>query len=74
VKHEPTLCGVPVLLHDLSGETLGRWHLPAPVEPGDLAAPEHGSPWRIVSVIEVEPIGPDGVQALAQCAPDADEN
>jgi hypothetical protein len=57
-------------MHDLTGESLGRWHLPAPVEPGDLAADEHGPPWRIVSVIEVEPIGPDGVHALVLSTPD----
>jgi hypothetical protein len=70
VKDEPTPCGVPVLMHDLTGESLGRWHLPAPVEPGDLAADEHGPPWRVVSVIEVEPSGPDGVHALVMCTPD----
>jgi hypothetical protein len=75
VKHEPTICGVPVLMHDMNGEGLGRWHLPPPVEPGDLASDEHGPPWRVVSVIEVEPIGPHGVQALALCAlDDADES
>jgi hypothetical protein len=57
-------------MHDLTGESLGRWHLPAPVEPGDLAADEHGPPWRVVSVIEVEPSGPDGVHALVMCTPD----
>jgi hypothetical protein len=64
------LCGVPVLAHDLSGDDLGRWHLPAPVEPGDLAVGECGPPWRVVSVIEVEPIGPDCVHALVMCTPD----
>jgi hypothetical protein len=74
VKYEPTRCGVPVLLHDLSGESLGRWHLPAPVEPGDLAVGKHGPAWRLVSVIEVEPTGLNGANALAMCALDTDEN
>jgi hypothetical protein len=64
------LCGVPVLAHDLSGDDLGRFHMPAPVEPGDLVVGEHGPLWRVVSVIEVEPIGPNCVHALVLCAPD----
>jgi hypothetical protein len=63
-----------VLVHDMSGEYLGRWHLPVPVELGDLAVGENGPPWRVASLIEGRADGPDGVHALVMCVPDADEN
>lgn len=56
--------GVRVLLVDACGALeLGRVSLPVPVEPGDLAALEHGPPWRLLAVAGD---GQGGVVATAE--------
>jgi len=47
----PVMLGVPVRIHDMSGDDLGVAHLPPPVEVGDLVALEHAV-LRVYDVVE----------------------
>jgi len=44
------MVGVPVRIHDMSGDDLGVAHLPPPVEVGDLVALEHAE-YRVYDVV-----------------------
>jgi hypothetical protein len=50
--------GARVHLYDATGDDVGVAHLPRSVEPGDIAAREHGPPSRTVALVDVEPGGP----------------
>jgi hypothetical protein len=45
--HDSGVVGVPVRVHDLTGDDLGVDHVPPPVEPGDLVLLEHARPARL---------------------------
>jgi hypothetical protein len=45
------MLGVPVRLHDLTGDDLGIAHVPLPIEVGDLVALEHAE-YRVNDVVE----------------------
>lgn len=48
--------GIRVVIRDASTlDERGTCTVPAPVEPGDLIATEHGTPLRVVAVLPVRP-------------------
>ena len=58
--------GVRVVVRDArTYDDLGQCTAPAPVEPGDLVAFEHGWPWRVTSVLPV-PLGATVTPVLAR--------
>jgi hypothetical protein len=61
--------GARVRLTDGNGDDVGVAHLPRPVEPGDLAALEHGFPLRLVAVVHLEAGGAGEVLAEVEAAP-----
>jgi len=60
--------GARVHLYDATGDDAGVAHLPRSVEPGDIAACEHGPPLRIVALVDVEAGGPvDVLSRSSRC-------
>ena len=62
----PGMLGVPVRVHDMSGDDLGVAHLPPPVEVGDLVALARGE-YRVLDVVETGQTYP--VAALVRAQP-----
>ena len=60
------MIGVPVRVHDLTGDDLGVAHLPPAVGPGDLVALEHAEN-RVVDVVETGKTYP--IAALVKARP-----
>lgn len=60
------MLGVPVRVHDMSGDDLGVAHLPPPIEVGDLVALEHAE-YRVFDVVETGQTYP--ISALVRVQP-----
>lgn len=56
--------GLPIRIHDATGEDLGVVHVPAKIELGDLVAREHGPPLRVIDIIPLP--GHARIHALVQ--------
>jgi hypothetical protein len=59
------MVGVPVRVHDLTGDDLGIAHVPSPIEPGDLVLLEHAE-LRIADVVSMGPSSPLAALVRAQ--------